>query len=112
MILDKTVIVSKLNPDAGSTTKEGYTTFSGFTFNGVPSAALRINIQPASPELTAFSDGQMFKTYKAFTLASGLVEGMRVTVSGTNDCFTVKGREKYDYGVGQHYEIVLIKEGR
>lgn len=112
MILDKTAIVSKLNPDAGSTTKEGYTTFSGFNYGGVRAAAIRVNIQPASPELTAFSDGQMFKTYKAFTLASGIVEGMRLTVSGTNDVFTVKGREKYDYGVGQHIELVLIKGER
>lgn len=112
MFLDRTVIVSKLNPDSGTNLKEGYTTFSGFFEFGVPSAGVRMNIQPASPELTAFSDGQMFKTYKAYTTNSGIVEDMRLTVSGTNDTFTVKGRERYDYAVGQHFELVLIKGGR
>lgn len=110
MLQDKVAIVATLTAEGGD--KEGYTTYSGFLERGVASAAVRVNIQPASAELTAFSDGQMFKTYKAFTSASGIVEGMRLTVSGTNDTFTVKGREKYDYGVGQHYELVLIKGGR
>lgn len=112
MLEDKTVIVSKITTDGVGTDKETYTTYSGYLERGQRSAAVRMNIQPASAELTVISDGEVFKTFKAFTTNSGVVEGMRVTVSGTNDIYTVKGRERYDYGVGQHYELVLIKEGR
>lgn len=112
MLEDKVVIVSKITSDGSGTDKETYTTYSGYLEHGVSSAAVRMNIQPASAELTVMADGEIFKTYKAFTSNSGVVEGMRVTVSGTSDIYTVKGREKYDYGVGQHYELVLIKEGR
>lgn len=112
MLLDKTVIVSKVTSDGVGTSKESYTTHSGYLEFGHKSAAVRMNIQPASAELTAISEGEVFKTFKAFTTNSGIVEGMRVTVSGTNDTYTVKGRESYDYGSGQHYELTLIKGGR
>lgn len=112
MLEDRIVFVSKITSDGAGTDKETYTTYSGFRYGGVRSAAARMNIQPASPELTAMSDGEMFKTFKAFTSTSGIVEGMRVTVSGTNDIYTVKGRERYDYAIGIHWELTLIKEGR
>lgn len=112
MFTDKIVFVSKVTSDGAATGKQTYTTYSGYTFAGIKSAAVRVNIQPASPELTAMADGEMFKTFKAFTTNSGVVESMRLTVSGTNDSYTVKGREKYDYAVGIHYELTLIKEGR
>jgi hypothetical protein len=112
MLEDKVAFVSKVTSDGSGTNKETYLTYSGFWFGGQRSAAIRINIQPASPELTALSEGEIFKTFKAFTSASGLAEGMRVTVSGTNDTYTVKGRENYGYGIGMHNEVVLIKEGR
>lgn len=112
MLEDKTAFVSKITSDGSGTDKESYLTYSGFWYGGVRSAAIRINIQPAGAELTALTEGEIFKTFKAFTSASGLVEGMRVTVSGTNDVYTVKGRERYDYGVGLHSELILIKEGR
>lgn len=112
MLEDKTVIVSKVTSDGSGTDKETYLTYSGFLLNGVRTAAVKMNIQPASAELTVMAEGEIFKTFKAFTSTSGVVEGMRVTVSGTNDVYTVKGREKYDYAVGIHWELTLIKEGR
>lgn len=112
MLQDKVVIVSKITSDGTGTDKETYTTYSGFLMNGIKSSTVKMNIQPASPELTVLAEGEIFKTFKAFTSTSGVVEGMRVTVSGTNETYTVKGRERYDYGVGQHYELVLIKDGR
>lgn len=112
MLQDKTVIISKITSDGSGTDKETYTTYSGFLEHGLPSAAVRMNIQPASAELTAITEGEVFKTFKAFTTNSGVTEGMRATVSGTNDVYTVKGRERYDYGVGIHYELTLIKDGR
>ena len=71
-----------------------------------------MNIQPASAEFTAMSDGQFFKTYKAFTTSSGVVEGFQVVVSGTGETYLVRGREAYGYGAGQHYELSLIKAVR
>lgn len=109
MILDKTAIVSVLVEDNPSADKETFVTYSGFQYGGVTAAAVQVNIQPASAELTAMADGQMFKTYKAFTRASGVLEGMLLTVSGTNQVYRVRGREVYNYGVEQHYELTLVK---
>lgn len=109
MFLDKTAIVSVLVVNNPSTDQETFTTYSGFRLNGITTAAVKVNVQPASMELTAMADGQMFKTYKAFTTNSGVVEGMLLTVSGTGEVYRVRGREAYPYRMGQHYELTLIK---
>jgi len=109
MFFDKTAIVSALQRNNPVTDQETFVTYSGFQLSGVLAAAIKINIQPASPELTAISDGEVFKTYKAFTTASGVVEGMLLTVSGTNEVYRVRGRERFDYGQGQHYELTLAR---
>jgi len=109
MFFDKVAFVSTLQVNNPSTDKEVFVTHSGFRMRGVPSAAIEINIQAASPELTAITEGEVFKTYKAFTLASGVVEGMILTVSGTGEVYRVRGREAYAYMSGQHYEITLAK---
>lgn len=109
MLLDKTAYIKTLqrnNPVAG---QEVFVTHSGFLTNGIASAAIKVNIQPAAPELTAISEGEVFKTFKAFTQASGVVEGMLLTVSGTSEMYRVRGREAFNYGSGQHYELTLIK---
>lgn len=100
MILDKTAFVSALANNNPGTDQET------FVLTG---ASIRVNIQPASAELTAMADGEMFKTYKAFTTSSGVIEGMLLTVSGTNTTYRVRGREAFDYGMGQHYELTLVK---
>jgi hypothetical protein len=109
MFFDKTAIVSALQKNNPVTDQETFVTFSGFRLNGRVAAAVKVNIQPASPELTAISDGEMFKTYKAFTTSSGITEGMLLTVSGTNAVYRVRGREAFDYGYGRHYELTLAK---
>lgn len=109
MFFDKTAFVSALAVGNPVYNKETFMPYSGFLFGGVQSAAIKINIQPASPELTAISEGEVFKTFKAFTLASGVTEGMLLTVSGTNALYRVRGREAFDYRVGRHYELTLIK---
>lgn len=110
MILDKIVLVKALQQSTPSTGKETWVTFSGFLNVGQPSPYVRMNIQPASPQFTALSEGQMFKTFKAFTLASGVTENMLLTVSGTQDTYRVRGREVFNYGAGQHFELTLAKE--
>ena len=108
MFFDKTAFVSALQRDNPTTNKETFIPYSGFNLAGVVSSAVKVNIQPASPELTAMAEGEMFKTYKAFTLASGVTEGMLLTISGTNIPYRVRGREAYDYRQ-VHYELTLVK---
>lgn len=110
MLLDKIAFVKALQVNRPVSDQEVFVTFSGFLMNGVSAAAVRVNIQPASPELTAISEGEVFKTFKAFTQASGVVEGMLLTVSGTNDVYRVRGREIFNYGAGQHYELTLARD--
>lgn len=110
MILDRVAFVSRLARNVPGTDKETFVAHSGFMFGGNRSAAISINIQPAGAELTAMAEGDMFKTYKAFTTASGVIETMRLTVSGTSETFIVRGRETYLYGSGQHVELTLVKD--
>lgn len=109
MFFNQTAFVSALQKNNPSTDKDSFVTYSGFLINGLPTAAIKLNIQPASPELTAMADGQMFKTYKAFTSTSGVTDGMILTLSGTNTIYRVRGREAFDYMMGKHYELTLVK---
>lgn len=109
MFFDKVAFVSALRVDNPVSDQETFITYSGFQYGGVTSAAIQVNIQPASAELTAMSEGEMFKTYKAFTSASGVVEGMLLTVSGTGELYRVRGREAFPYRMGAHYELTLVK---
>lgn len=109
MFFDKVAFVSALRKDNPSSNKETFIAYSGFLLGGLPTSAVKVNIQPASPELTAIADGEVFKTYKAFTATSGVTEGMTLTVSGTSNIYRVRGREAFDYRAGKHYELTLIK---
>jgi hypothetical protein len=108
MIFDKTAYVARLNKNQSDIDKEQYVTFSGFG----GTAAIKINIQPASPEITALADGVVGKTYTAFVRASGVSEGMRLTVSGTGEQYIVRARATYNYGVEQHQELTLFKSDK
>lgn len=113
MVEDKVVFVARLAPDQSNADMEGYADYPAFIGPaGEATNAVRMNIQPASAELTAISEGVFAKTFKAFTRASGVVETFRLTVSGTGDKYYTHGREVYDYPVGKHYELVLIKDKR
>lgn len=101
MLLNLTAYVGSLKKNNPISDQEIFTTNSGFI--------VKINIQPASPELTAISEGEVFKTYKAFVTNSGVIEGMLLTVSGTNEIYRVRGREGFAYGAGQHFELTLAR---
>lgn len=103
MFYDKIAFVFQLGPTASGADQEGYAPHPGFP-NGIP-----INIQPATPEMTVIADGEAFKTFHAFVppSASGVVETMRLTVSGTMHNYTVRGREDFNYVMLPHYELVL-----
>jgi len=110
MFLDQVAIAGVLQPNASDADKERYVTYSGFRGpGGIPTAALAINIQPADAQFTALNDGIVGKTFKGFTLASGVSDGMRLTISGTNDSYIVRGRLPYKFMM-QHIELVLFKD--
>lgn len=112
MYLDKTGFVATLQRTPGNSDKEVYTTFSGFLGpQGIPTAAIKLNIQPADLQLVALTDGVVGKTFKAFTNASGVVDGMRITVSGSNERYIVQGRGEYNF-VLNSYELILSKGER
>jgi hypothetical protein len=112
-VLDKIVFVARLAKTA-DVDKEIYTAHSGYLGPGqIATSAVRMNIQPASAETTVLVDGIFGKTYRAFTSASGVVEGMQVTVSGTGAQYFVRGREVHDNGIlPRHYELILTKDKR
>ena len=112
MIQDKVCYIYSVTSDNNGTNKETYIPCPTFMFQGNLSNVVMMNIQPATPELTIMAEGELFKTFTGFTTTSGVVEGMRITVSGTNESYTVKGRERFDTGFLPHYELVLIKSGR
>lgn len=113
-VQDKIVFVSRLTKLPEDNNKEKYTTHSGYLGPGrIPSAAVRCNIQPASAEATVLVDGVYGKTFKLFTSNSGVVEGMRVTISGTTENYIVRGREKHSNGfLPEHFELIITKDER
>lgn len=102
MILDKVCSVTQLTATTGDSDKQTYQAVTG-------ASAVKMNIQPASGELTVLAEGQYAKTFRFFTTYSGLAVGQRVTVSGTGDIYEVQGVEDWDFGPMPHYEGALVK---
>lgn len=102
-ILDKTVSIQRLTVVLSDSDKEQYQEV-GNMHN------VAMNIQPATPELTAVSEGVYGQTFQAFTAVSGIKIGDRVTVSGTSEKFIVKGINNWYNAVLPHLEITLFKE--
>lgn len=100
---DKKVTVEHLATSVSG--QETYQAHPGFTW--VP-----MNIQPLSFELAPNGDDYFFKTYKAFTTVSGIVETYRLTVSGTGEQYMVRGRESFNYPPLPHYELILERGAR
>ncbi|MDL2342304.1 MAG: hypothetical protein QFB87_04485 [Patescibacteria group bacterium] len=69
--------------------------------------AVPVNIQPMAAQFNNATGGVSYKNYKVFTTVSGVVEGMRLTVAGTNEQFIVVGRQRFDYIVAPHYELIV-----
>lgn len=113
-VLDKTAFVSRLEKTSSDVDKETYTAFSGYSGpGGIDTSAIKCNIQPASAETTVLVDGVFGKTFNCFTSSSGVVEGMKLTISGTGEEYLVRGRQAHDNGIlPKHYELVLTKDGR
>lgn len=102
MFLDRIVSISRLTPNSDNPNKEQYQVVGNYYKVGM-------NIQPATAELTAVSDGVFGQTYQAFVSVSGIRIGDRVTVSGTGDSYIVKGVGDWYWGPLPHVEITLFK---
>jgi hypothetical protein len=105
MILDKRFYVEHLENTNGNPDQSGYVTHPGFV------GGVMMNVQPASPTITALAEGELFKTFKAYTTSSGIVENFRLTASGTGHQYIVRGREVFALPLGKHYELMLVKAG-
>lgn len=102
MFLDKIATVERLQPNLTDTDKEKYYAVGNYN-------AVKINIQPASAELTAITEGAYGQTFQGFVTVSGLKIGDRLTVSGSGDKFIIKGIEDQNWGPIPHLELVLFK---
>lgn len=109
MYYDKVVFVETLAAYANNRNQEAFITHSGFAGINGNTAAVMMNIQPASDQMTVLYEGVAGKVYVAFTAASGIVEGQRLTVSGTSEQYIVRGRKAFFYGPLPHAEVVLFK---
>lgn len=101
MILDKLVFVARLSPNSDNSDKEAYATITPI--------GVKMNVQPASPELVAITDGALGRTYQAWTTYSGIQNGDRVTLSGTSKVFIVKGVKDWYFPPIPHLELVLFE---
>lgn len=103
LVLNGYVSVEHLNPDSGNANQEGYVADASL-------AAVAVNIQPSSPEVTVLNGGAYGKGYTLFTSVSGILETDRLTtVSGTipNTQLIVKGKQHFNYGYAQHIELYV-----
>lgn len=101
MYFDRVVSIARLTPES-DTDKESYATVVGLE-------AVPMNIQPATAELIAVSDGVYGQTFQAFTQSSNVQIGDQITISGTNNKFIVKGIQDWNFPPIPHYELVLFK---
>lgn len=92
--------VEHLTPDVGNDNKEGYVADNALS--NIPG-----NIQPSTAEMVALYGGAYGKVYTLYTTYSGVLEGDRLTVSGTGVKYIVKGKQNYDYLPLYYNECVL-----
>ena len=101
MFFDKTAASARLSQDASDNDKEAY---SVFPIN----PNFRINIQPASADLTALVEGGLGMVFRGFTTYSGLEIGDQITISGSIKKFIVKGKNDWQQLPIPHLEVILF----
>lgn len=101
MFYDKTGSVERLTVTVGDSDKEQYQAVTGLE-------AIKLNVQPASAELTAISEGVFGQTFRAFVGPLSLKIGDRITISGANTKYIVKGIQNFNWGPIPHLELVLF----
>lgn len=102
LIVDTVVSISRLTRDSNNSNKESYQ----------PNLALqcvKCQLQPASAEDTAISNGVFGQTYIGFTTESGVLTGDHLTVSGTGKTYRVKGIQDWSLpDLSPHFEWTLV----
>lgn len=103
MILDSVITIQRLTKDVDNADKEMYQPNLALT-------SVKCNIQPASPEQVAISDGVFGQTFACFTTESGLLTGDLATVSGTGQKYVIRGIEDWSLpDMVPHYEVTMVK---
>jgi len=102
MFFERKASVQRLSPTTNDTDKEKYTQVGNYE-------SIQINIQPATAELTAVSNGAYGLTFQAFVSVSGILIGDRITDLSNSEIYIVKGRSNWDYLPIPHLELVLFK---
>lgn len=99
MFFDKTVAVARMSPEQSDVDNEEYSTIA---------PNIKINIQPASTDLTAAVEGALGMVFRGFTTYSGIEIGDRITVSGTTKQYIVRGKNDWVQLPIPHVEIILF----
>lgn len=102
VITDAIVSIKRLTKDTDNTSKEQHRANAAL-------AAVKVQLQPATPAETAIAGGPVGQTYIAFTTESGLMVSDHVTVSGTGEILKIKGIEDWSMDPAPHFELTLIK---
>lgn len=103
LFLSSYVAVEHLALRDGSSLQETYKQDAGLQ-------AVHVNIQPSDYQTMLLYGGAYGKSYTIYTTASGILETDRVTTVSGSDTpkqFIVKGRQFFDYGLGQHVEVYV-----
>lgn len=101
MYLDKRCAVARLQPTALDADKEGYATVGNYE-------NIRINVQPATAELTAVSNGVYGRTFEAFVTVSGIKVSDRITMADSGRVYIVNGINDHMWGPIPHLQLVLF----
>lgn len=102
MFLNQTAAVARLTADSIDSDKEAYSPVAGLE-------SIAINVQPATPELTAVSEGVYGQTFRAFTPISNIKIGDQLTMAGSGIKYIVKGVDDWNYAPIPHLELLLFK---
>lgn len=107
MIFDRTADLHRLQADPS----DAYSHYFQPQVRG-----FRINIQPVSPEYAAATGDTYGRTYRAFTLQSGIRIGDKVAVSGMLTAsgmeYTVQGVADWSMPPLPHFELTLVQAGK
>lgn len=100
MFLDRTVSIKRQALDADNSDKESYQAIAGLQ-------AVKMNIQPSTPQATGVIEGVFGQDYLGFTTTSGILVGDLITVSGTGSQYVVEGLQDWNWGYLPHFEYLL-----
>lgn len=112
MFFDKIGTITRLTVTQANTDKETYQAVSGME-------SIPINVQPASAETVALSNGVYGKIFDVYTTVSGMIDGDRLTVSGIfidnktqNQVLIIQNVRPWYFGPLPHFEITcaLLEE--